>query len=438
MRPTLRAILVLAGAVPVALLPVLGSEALVVVWAGFVGLALLAIGIDGLLAPDRSRLTLRASAPTSLALGAPASLDVLLELARSLTGARMEVLPDLPADVAPASIVSVRVPARGRAIASFPLVPRRRGTFRVEAVWVRWRGPLGLLERRVRVPVDVSVGVVPDLRPVRAAALRFFSSRDLGSGSKSERFLGDGSEFESLRDHVVGMDPRTIDWKASARHRRLLSDEYRAERDHRVILCVDTGRLMGEPLAGAPRLDHAIQAALLLGFVALRTGDRVGLHAFDERPRRWLPPVAGADGFPRLLEATSSLAYGTGETNFTLGLTDLSTRLKRRSLVVVMTDFVDAVTAELMLDNVGRLLRRHLVLFVALSDPELLALAAAPPDGTRELHRAVAAAELLREREVVLRRLRRLGALVLDARPADVSSGLVNAYLAAQRRELVG
>jgi uncharacterized protein (DUF58 family) len=148
--------------------------------------------------------------------------------------------------------------------------------------------------------------------------------------------------------------------------------------------------------------------------------------------------VGGADGFPRLLKATSGLAYGTGETNFTLGLTDLSTRLKRRSLVVVVTDFVDAVTAELMLDNVGRLVRRHLVLFVALSDPDLLAMASAPPDGTRELHRAVAASELLRDREVVLRRLRRLGALVLDARPADVSSDLVNAYHDAQRRELVG
>ncbi len=438
MRPTLRAILLFVGGIPAALVPVLGSEAWVTVWVAYVAGAALALGVDALLAPGRSRIALRASGPATMALRAPATLEVTVDGARALTGARVEVLADLPADVDPVAVVAVKVPAGGAATVSFPLVPRRRGTFRVEAVWARWRGPLGLLERRIRVPVDVPVGVVPDLRPVRAAALRFFSSRDLASGSKSERYLGDGSEFESLRDHVFGMDPRTIDWKASARHRKLLSDEYRAERDHQVVLAIDTGRLMAEPLAGAPRLDHAIQAALLLGFVALRTGDRVGLHAFDERPRLWLPPVGGADGFPRLLGATAGLAYGTGETNFTLGLTDLATRLKRRSLVVVVTDFVDAVTAELMLDNVGRLVRRHLVLFVALSDPELLALAAAPPDGTRELHRAVAAAELLRDREVVLRRLRRLGARVLDARPADVSSDLVNAYLDAQRRELVG
>lgn len=438
MRPTLRAILLLAGSVPVALLPVLGPEWLVAVWLGYVALAVLATGMDALLAPGRSRLALRATAPATLALGTPGALDVTVDGTASPLAARVEVLADLPEGVDAAPIVAVDVPARATATASFPLVPRRRGTFHVEAVWARWRGPLGLVERRKRTPVDVSVGVVPDLRPVRAAALRFFASRDVTNGSKSERFLGDGSEFESLREHVFGMDPRTIDWKASARHRRLLSDEYRAERDHQVVLAIDTGRLMAEPLAGAPRLDHAIQAALLLGFVALRSGDRVGLHAFDERPRLWLPPVGGADGFPRLLNATSGLAYGTGETNFTLGLTDLSTRLKRRSLVVVVTDFVDAVTAELMLDNVGRLIRRHLVLFVALSDPDLLAMAAAPPDGTRALHRAVAASELLRDREVVLRRLQRLGALVLDARPEDVSSDLVNTYLDAQRRELVG
>ena len=93
------------------------------------------------------------------------------------------------------------------------------------------------------------------------------------------------------------MDPRTIDWKASARHRRLLSQERRAERDHQVVVAIDTGRLMGEPLEGMPRLDHAVHAALLLGYVALRTGDRVGLFAFDERPRAWAAPAAGVESF---------------------------------------------------------------------------------------------------------------------------------------------
>jgi uncharacterized protein (DUF58 family) len=170
MRPTLRAILLLACAIPVALLPVFGSEALVVVWVGFVGLAALAIGMDGLLAPGRSRLTLRASAPATMALGSPGTLDVTVDATRALTGARVEVSPTCRRR-RPAALVAVGV-RLGSAVASFPLVPRRRGTFRVEAVWAWWRGPLGLLERRVRVPVDAPMASCPTSGPC-AAALRF-------------------------------------------------------------------------------------------------------------------------------------------------------------------------------------------------------------------------------------------------------------------------
>jgi uncharacterized protein (DUF58 family) len=282
------------------------------------------------------------------------------------------------------------------------------------------------------------VSVLPDIRPVRAAAMRFFTNREFVAGSNVERFLGDGSEFESLREYARGMDPRAIDWKASARHRKLFADEYRAERDHQVVLSIDTGRLMREPLEGLARVDHAIHAALLLGYVALRTGDRVGLHAFDERPRLFVPPTGGLDTFARLQAGAAGLRETTAESNFTLGLLDLATRLRRRSLVVVLTDFVDSVTAGLMVENVARLVRRHLVVFVALRDPELDAIKDARPDGTLGLYRAVTASDLLRERSVVLRRLERMGVRVVDAAPRDLAAGLLSTYLRARRRELVG
>jgi uncharacterized protein (DUF58 family) len=120
-----------------------------------------------------------------------------------------------------------------------------------------------------------------------------FSERDFRTGLKTERYLGDGSEFDSLKEFVRGDDKRAIDWKSSARHRRLLARHHRAERNHRVILTLDTGRLMSEPLGALTRLDHAIHGALLLGHACLRAGDQVGLFTFDARARMAHPPAGG-------------------------------------------------------------------------------------------------------------------------------------------------
>jgi uncharacterized protein (DUF58 family) len=289
----------------------------------------------------------------------------------------------------------------------------------------------------VDAALDVVIPVLPNARAVRGAALRFFSSRQFLSGLKIERHLGDGSEFEALREHRAGFDGRAIDWKASARHHKLLSREFRAERNHAVVMAVDTGHLMGEPLLGIPKLDHAINASLLLAYVALKTGDRVGLFAFDDGVRLYAEPVGGVQSFGRLLHHTAGLAYSAAETNFTLSLLELGQRLRRRSLVVVLTDFVDTVTAELMVENLTRLGRGHLVLFVALRDLAIDGLIAAEPRDLDVLSRAVTAHDLARERDVVIGRLRRHGVHCLDGPPSAISTQLINRYLDVKRRELV-
>jgi uncharacterized protein (DUF58 family) len=303
-------------------------------------------------------------------------------------------------------------------------------------VHVRWTGPLGLIEQRVAAPIDKRIGVVPNLGAVRAVALRMFSDHSFMTGLKVEKFLGDGTEFEALREYVPGLDHRAIDWKSSARHRRLLCQEFRAERNHQVVLAVDAGQLMGEPVGGVPKLDHAINAAILLGWFCLRTGDRVGLVGFDERVRQWAEPAGGMHAFHRLQAMSAEIDYRRVETNYTLTLAELSTRLRRRSLVVLFTDFLDTVTAELMIDNVTRLARRHLVLFVAVRDPSLEARALARPRSLGALHQAVVAGDFARERHVVLERLRRAGAHCIDTAPASFSMALVNRYLDIKRREL--
>lgn len=434
--PAPRAVALAAALFPLALLPALVHPRLVGAWIVGAALLALAVGLDALLALPPGRLEVSLEAPESLAVGEAGAAVVSLRAPRPVRG--VELLLDLHADLAPqppqrldlAPRAEVRVPVR--------LVARRRGRPTLDELWLRWTGPLGLARRRRRVPLGRAIPVVPNLRPVRAAALRFFGSREITAGVQVERFVGDGSEFDALVEYVPGLDPRAISWKASARHRKLLCQDFRAERNHQVILALDTGHLMAEPLLGVPRLDHAVTSALLLAYVSLRLGDRVGLYGFDRAGRAWAEPQGGMGAFPRLKTLSAQLDYSTDETNFTLGLTELSARLRRRSLVVVFTEFVDTVTAELMVENLSRLARRQLVLFVALRDPALDAAALERPRRLGDVYRSVVASDFVRERERVIARLRRMGVQCLDAAPAAVSSRLVNRYLDIKRRELVG
>ena len=434
--PTPRAVALAAALFPVALLPALVHPRLVGVWIVAAALVALALGLDALLSPPAARLWLAVHAPESVAVGEPGVATLSLRAPRPVAG--VEVLVDLHADLAPQPPRTLDLPGAGAtASVQLPLVARRRGRPTLDEVWLRWTGPLGLARRVKRVRLDRPIAVVPSLRAVRAAALRFSTTGELTAGAQVERFVGDGSEFDALVEYVPGLDHRAISWKASARHRRLLCQEFRAERNHQVVLALDTGHLMAEPLGGVPRLDHAVTSALLLAWVSLRLGDRVGLYGFDRAARVWAEPQGGLGAFPRLKTLSAGLAYSTEETNFTLGLTELSARLRRRSLVVVFTEFVDTVTAELMVENLSRLARRQLVLFVALRDPALDGVALARPRRLGDVYRSVVASDLVRERERVLARLRRTGVLCLDAAPGQLSTRLVNRYLDVKRRELV-
>jgi uncharacterized protein (DUF58 family) len=434
LQPTPRAIVLVAGGFPAALLPALVDPRLWGVWLVVAALGALAIGLDALLAVAPRQVRVEVDAPGTLAVGEAGRLRVRLAVPRAV--GEVEVLAALDADFEAAPIARAPLPAGGAEL-FLPLRARRRGQLTVDEVWCRWTGPLGLLRRQLRRAVGARVAVVPDVRPVRAAAFRFFGTRELAAGVQVERFLGDGTEFEALHEYVRGMDPRAIDWKASARHLALMCQEYRAERNHQVVLALDSGHLMAEPLDGIPRLDHAVTSALLLAYVSLRLGDRVGLYGFDQAARLWAEPQGGLGAFARLQTLTAGVAYSAAETNFTLGLAELSARLRRRSLVVVFTEFVDTVTAELMVENLARLARKQLVVFVALRDASVDAMAVARPGRGGDVYRSVVAAELLRDRERVLARLRRLGITCVDAAPGAVSTRLVNRYLDIKRRELV-
>ncbi|HUQ02667.1 MAG TPA: DUF58 domain-containing protein [Kofleriaceae bacterium] len=439
MRPTLRFVLLLVATLPLAVVPAIMGAGAFPAWVAVIGAVTLLLLLDAALGAPRRRVSVSTEAPPQIFIGDTGELVMTVKV-KSTRTPEVELVPEIEGEVTrPAPAVFRLRPDGGQstAVVRFPFVPTRRGTPRVTAVHLRWAGPLGLVERRWRRPLDVPVAVVPNLGAVRAMALRMLSNKEMMSGLKVERYVGDGSEFEMLREYVPGLDHRAMDWKASARHLKLLCQQFRAERNHQVIIAIDNGQLMSEPLAGIPRLDHAVNAGLLLSWMCLKTGDRVGLLGFDEKVRTWSEPAGGMHAFPRLTRLTADLAYRRTESNYTLALAELAQRVKRRSLVVLFTDFLDSITAELMIENVRRLARHHLVLFVAVGDPAVDGWVRRGPRSLSDLHEAVVAGGFARERRLVLERLRRAGAMVIDTTPEHFSMALLNRYLDIKRRELL-
>jgi len=315
--------------------------------------------------------------------------------------------------------------------------PVRRGTGRVEAGWLRWSGPLGLGARQLRQAISEEVRVWPNIGDVRSPALQTFL-KDAQFGMIARRFRGEGTQFEALTEYQPGMDRRRIDWKASARHVELYAKEYETERNNQIVFAFDCGQTMCEPIAGIPRIDRAVSAALLTSYVALKGGDRISLFGFAARPEVMTPFIHDSREFHRLQRAAAALDYHAQEPNFTLALATLSGRLQRRSLIVVFSEFTDLTSAELMIESIGRLVSRHVVLFVTMADEELEDLSADEPGDIQTLSMAVTADLLLKQRALVTQRLRAMGVDVIEAPYHLIGTRLIDAYLEIKRAGSIG
>jgi uncharacterized protein (DUF58 family) len=434
--PTRRAILLTALGAPVALgLGVVARQLWLAApaWCLVVGIGMI---LDWMLSGWSSRLELEPTAPKSLAAGGEGLARFDAKFRRGPVPREVELILEADHRISVEPPRGTVQPKERAFAAEFRLVPRRRGEASLTALWLRWRGPLGLIWKQTVQPLEAPIAITPNIPAVKEEALKLFS-RDALFGAKIQIETGGGTEFHALKDHVTGMDRRAVDWKQSARHGRLLTKEHRTERNHHIVMALDCGRAMSDPLAGLPRIDRAINAALLLAYVSLRMGDRVGLFAFDSRPRLTTKVTAGVNSFGLLQRLASQIDYSADESNYTLALTTLGGELERRSLIVVFTDFTDSTSAELMIENIGRLARRHLILFVVLRDEELEGFAQLEPVTADDVSRAVTAEALLRERDAVITRLRRLGVRIVDAPAGQIGPALLSAYLDLKRRDLL-
>ncbi|HMP56766.1 MAG TPA: DUF58 domain-containing protein, partial [Novosphingobium sp.] len=404
--PTARAALLAALAAPLALVIAAASPGLWVV-APALGLVLLAIVLgDALLAGSLAEVQF--SADADMEVGAQHAADVSVRLAGGRQGTVEVVLAGDPRLFPGGRAVAQLMDDDGAWRARLTIRPTRRGRGEITRLWLRWTGPLGLGARQASRALDREVRVWPDVAQARSPALQLFL-RDAQFGMIARRMRGEGSQFEALAEYRQGMDRRRIDWKSSARHARLFAREYETERNTPVVFAFDCGQAMCEPVDGVPRIDRAVSAALATAWVALKGGDRVALFGFAERPLALSAFVAGSGSFRVLQQTASGFDYSPREANYTLAMASLASQLRRRSLVIVFGEFSDPTSAELMLESVGRLVRRHVVLFVTLADAELEPIALAEPTDGEVLARAVAADALLRQRALVLRRLRALG-----------------------------
>lgn len=435
-RPTPRAVFAFALGIPAALILLISYPTLWAFSLDYGALILALTLLDLWLALPARLLMVELVLPERIFIGESGTVTAILSARGLRRAVPTELLAELRGEVDPPQPVAATLPPGEPLRVPLTVMPRRRGQVAIDRLWLRWRGPFSLVAVTKIVAVGRTIDAVPNVRSVRNAALQFFTQEAI-YGVKAQRHRGDGTEFNALREYVPGYDSRFIDWKHSARHNKLLCKEFDTERNHQVMLAFDTGYLMSEPIDGIPRLDHAIAAGLLLGYVSMHSGDLVGTFAFDGAIRQYYAPVQGIANFPRLQHATAEIDYHREETNFTLGLAELGARLRRRALVVVFTEFVDTVTAELLVESMQRIASRHVVVFVTLGDPLLRRLVAAPPVRFTNVAEAVLAQDLLQERQIVFEKLSRLGVHCLDVPSKAVSVALINRYLHIKERGLL-
>ncbi|MFH1810166.1 MAG: DUF58 domain-containing protein [Pseudomonadota bacterium] len=403
-------------------------------WAGLAAqLTLLACALlDGLLIHGQPKPQVRRVLPSKLVLHRPA--EVRLDVSGLRRDERI-VLADTPPSFLHSEAHRGEFLVGGEtATLKYQVLPLQRGAWSYGPVELRRRGPLGLVHRRWRWSLDDSIEVLPDLAAAGRAALAIRKAHRLGAGRGVRGAAGSGREFDSLRPYVRGDDVRLVDWKATARRRQPVVRHDQAERHQNVLLVLDAGRHMtarsrARRGAGqASKLDLALEAALALACAAIDVGDRVGALIFDDKPRHFVPCGTGRRHLHQLSRRIGMVQARLVEADPAAALAVVLHRLARRSLVCLFTDVSDPLSARALVEAQRVLARRHLVLVVALRDPDF--------DRDRGVHdpasdsfERLAVHELLTLRGRALHLLSSAGAAVVDVGAHQIRTSTLDAYL---------
>jgi uncharacterized protein (DUF58 family) len=406
------------------------------VWALVVLLdvAVVGLGVVDFLAARAAKLRAWRELPTRLQVGVanPIALHVVNPGGRAMRVALKDDAPD--GFTVDREVSTLVVSARSRARLHYLATPEKRGRFEFGDLNVRVLGPLGLAWHERRVPAAVAVSVFPDMRGASRLLLSDAALDLVNLGLRQLRRDGRGSEFARLRDYAQGDSVREVDWKATARRGRPVTRVMESERSQTVLIGVDAGRSMAARVDGLTKLDHAVNAALFLAFVAVKNGDRVGLVVFADGVKSYLAPAAGPQQYRKIVEALYAAQTHLTYVDYLALFKELSVRLVKRSLLCVFTDFIDEDQAATMIDPLRRLAKRHVPLCLSVRDAALARLLETPPPDAEAAYQHAVASELLLEREAMKRKVSQDGVTVVDVEASELGVAAVNKYLEIKAR----
>jgi uncharacterized protein (DUF58 family) len=395
-----------------------------------------AVLYDALSNPAQWQLSVERRVPESVGIGDSVTGEYVV---RSRAGRRLhfEFFDALPRGVASDDARrGTHTVARGAEL-SLPLTltGRERGSFALGPVVLRTFGRLRLMQRTHRYPLADRIIVTPSLAGVRHYRLLTLQHRLRDIGVRTIRRRGEGTSFANLREYALGDDPRRIDWKASARRQKLITREYTVEQGQTVMIAVDAGRMMTQLSGEVPRFEHALSAATLLADVAAQSSDYVGAIVFDDEVRAFVPPARGHSALVRIRAALTPVTASMAEPDYAAAFRLLAARQRKRSLIVLFTDVIDARASRSLVALLARSASRHLSVVVAMRNDRLMQAAVpARESSSTELFESAAAEELVLAREEALARMRGVGVSVLDVSPQAMSAVVINRYLEIKAR----
>jgi uncharacterized protein (DUF58 family) len=432
--PTPRLALAAAVAAPVWLLS--GSRAGFFLAVAASSALLLAVLLDVALLPSTTDLTPSRELPSTVGVGDAVQGKYRVESrwGRRLALTLHDALP--PAFLSAERTLERHVLAPHGAIdEEFRLLGLARGEVLLGGLALEVRTPLGLVARTLRYALDDRLVIAPSLAGVRRFRWLAVHERLAAVGVRDARRRGEGRSFARLRDYVVGDDPRHIDWKATARRGHPITREFTVEQSQTMYVLVDAGRSMTQLAGDFPRFEYALSSALVLADVAVRAGDRVGALVFDDQLRALVPAQRGTAALHALRTALVPLQPTLVEPDYSAAFRALALRQRKRALVVMLTDVIDARAARSLLAHLTRGASRHLAVVVALRNEALTAASRRRTEGDpTALYLRAAAEELLDERAVALQRMRDAGVVVLDVAPDAMAAAVVSQYLELKAR----
>ncbi len=408
-------------------------------WAGFAydaGVLLVAL-VDFAVLKARGKLRVVRRVPSVVSIGVP--FDVEIEAENPGLRPLQITIKDSPPhefNVATSAVTMVLSPL-GVLTRRYPVRANQRGTFQFQELFYRVRGVTGLVESQAKISAPATVKVYPNVKNLSHVELAIAQSSQMQLGLRLARVTGEGREFESLRPYVHDDDYRWIDWKATARRSQLISREYEAERNQRLLILLDVGRLMSPKVGDFRKLDYAVNAAAMLAQVALMKGDLVGLQVFTNEIVRYLPPERGRGQFLQLVETLFEIQPQRFESDYAFAFAHAARRNSRRSLVVCFTDLLDSESSRTLIAGMHRLLPKHLAMCVAISDSDLIAARQQMPQTVMDVFEKVAAMEVWEDYKRAIGLLQGRGVTVVHVPANELTTGTINKYLEIKARGLL-